>query len=153
MVLGSGRFMIAGGALLLFTTNLVAIILVSVVVFLLVGFRPTRDRRKRQVTRAIFISIISVLILAVPLGIQTGTVARKAQIEAMIDSIVRKDFADRAVPMTRFELIDLLRESDAYEARSGTYDIETSGGGYLFAFEDAAQAGTWGRLVESVCRN
>ncbi len=65
----------------------------------------------------------------------------------------RAFFADRAVPMTRFELIDLLRESDAYEEKIGTYDIETSGVGYLFAFEDAAQAGTWGRLVESFGRN
>lgn len=78
-------------------TNLVAIILVSVVVFLLVGFRPTRARRKRQVMKAVFISIISVFILIVPLGIQTGTVARKDRIEDMLNSMIRKDFVDRAV--------------------------------------------------------
>ena len=57
------------------------------------------------------------------------------------------------MPTNRFELIDLLRESNALDERIGTYDIETSGVGYLFAFEDAIQASTWGRLVESFGRN
>ncbi|SMF73780.1 iron(III) transport system substrate-binding protein [Tistlia consotensis] len=62
-------------------------------------------------------------------------------------------FAARPVPRTRFDLIDLLRDSDAFRGKVGTYDIETSGVGYLFAFEDAIQASTWGRLVESLGRN
>ena len=57
------------------------------------------------------------------------------------------------VPASRFELIDLLREGDMLDTRIGTYDIESSGVGYLFAFEDAIQASTWGRLVESFGRN
>ncbi|MFP3442836.1 hypothetical protein R0K18_34380, partial [Pantoea sp. SIMBA_133] len=35
----------------------------------------------------------------------------------------------------------------------GTYDIESSGVGYIFAFEDASQASTWGRLLESLGQN
>ena len=62
-------------------------------------------------------------------------------------------FVGRHVPESRFDLIDLLRESDAFNGRVGTYDIETSGVGYLLAFLDAAQATTWGRLVESLGRN
>lgn len=65
----------------------------------------------------------------------------------------RAYFADKKVPASRFDLIDLLRDSDAFRARVGTYDIETSGVGYLLAFLDAAQATTWGRLVESLGRN
>jgi iron(III) transport system substrate-binding protein len=65
----------------------------------------------------------------------------------------RAFFADLPVPKSRFDLIDLLRESDAFDQRIGTYDVETSGVGYLFAFEDAIQASTWGRLVESFGRN
>lgn len=65
----------------------------------------------------------------------------------------RAYFEGRRVPQNRFELIDLLRESQDFSARVGTYDIETSGVGYLFAFEDALQASTWGRLVESLGRN
>lgn len=62
-------------------------------------------------------------------------------------------FANRPPPQSRFDLIDLLRESDTFRAKVGSYDIETSGVGYLFAFQDAIQASTWGRLVEGLGRN
>lgn len=65
----------------------------------------------------------------------------------------RAYFADRPVPASRFALIDLLRESEDFVGRVGTYDIEASGVGYLFAFQDALQASTWGRLVEGLGRN
>lgn len=57
------------------------------------------------------------------------------------------------VPQSRFELIDQMRDSDIYRAKIGTYDIESSGVGYLFAFQDAIAANTWGRLVEGLGRN
>ncbi|MCL5776819.1 ABC transporter substrate-binding protein [Limibaculum sp. FT325] len=54
------------------------------------------------------------------------------------------------VPATRFDLIDLLRARPArYHGRVATYDIEASGLGYLFAFADAQQATTFGRLLEA----
>jgi len=62
-------------------------------------------------------------------------------------------FASRKAPQSRFDLIDLLRDSDDFRAKVGSYDIETSGVGYLFAFQDAIQASTWGRLVEGLGRN
>ncbi|MCO6185233.1 ABC transporter substrate-binding protein [Rhizobium sp. L1K21] len=57
------------------------------------------------------------------------------------------------VPRNRFDLIDLLRSSNTYNGKVGTYDIERSGVGYFFAFEDSEQASTWGRLLESFGRN
>lgn len=57
------------------------------------------------------------------------------------------------VPRNRFDLIDLLRRSNALEGKIGTYDIERSGVGYFLAFEDSEQASTWGRLLESLGRN
>lgn len=58
------------------------------------------------------------------------------------------------VPKTRFDLIRLLREkADTYRGRVGTYDIAKSGVGYLFASQDARQAHTYGRLLESFGRN
>lgn len=62
-------------------------------------------------------------------------------------------FADRKPPENRFDLIDLLRESDTFRKRVGSYDIQSSGVGYLLAFQDAIQASTWGRLVEGLGRN
>ncbi len=58
------------------------------------------------------------------------------------------------VPRTRAELAELLRRRlDYYRGRVGTFDIRTSGVGYLLAFSDARQAtATYGRLLESMSR-
>ncbi|MTH96525.1 extracellular solute-binding protein [Roseibium sp. RKSG952] len=57
------------------------------------------------------------------------------------------------VPRSRFEIIDLLRPFDSrYAGKVATYDIETSGLGYLFAFMDAQEATTFGALLESLAR-
>ncbi len=58
------------------------------------------------------------------------------------------------VPTTRFDLVRLLREkSNFYQGRIATYDIAQSGVGYLLATQDARQAHTFGRLIESFGRN
>lgn len=57
-------------------------------------------------------------------------------------------------PVSRFDLLDLLRRDDgAYRGRVATYDIEASGIGYLFAFLDSTQATTFGRLIEAFGRS
>lgn len=57
------------------------------------------------------------------------------------------------LPRSRFELIDLLRrEPERFRGRIGTYDIARSGVGYLLAQEDARQARSFGRLIESFGR-
>ena len=58
------------------------------------------------------------------------------------------------VPKSRFDLIDLMRLSDkSFAGKVATYDIEASGLGYLFAFADAQQATTFGRLIEAFGRS
>ena len=55
------------------------------------------------------------------------------------------------IPQNRFELIELLRDqTERFKGRIGTYDIQRSGAGYLFASQDAQQASTWGRLTENL---
>ena len=57
-------------------------------------------------------------------------------------------------PVTRFDLIDMLRPGGARESlRVATYDIEESGLGYLFAFMDSLQATTFGSLIEAFDRS
>lgn len=57
------------------------------------------------------------------------------------------------IPMTRFALLDLLRPAAShYAGRVATYDIEASGLGYLFAFQDSLEASTFGALLESFGR-
>ncbi|MDP2118781.1 MAG: ABC transporter substrate-binding protein [Hoeflea sp.] len=62
-------------------------------------------------------------------------------------------FATAGPPRSRFDLIDLMRQSGSLNARIATYDIEDSGVGYLFAFQDSTEASTWGRLIEGFGRN
>lgn len=57
------------------------------------------------------------------------------------------------VPHTRDELADLLRRDAAgFDGRIGTYDIAQSGIGYLFAFFDAQESSSFGRLIEAFGR-
>ncbi|MCR4265374.1 ABC transporter substrate-binding protein [Nitratireductor sp. ZSWI3] len=65
----------------------------------------------------------------------------------------RQGLKPEEVPRNRFELVDLLRQTERFRGRIGTYDIEDSGVGYIFAFEDAEQASTWGRLLEGLGQN
>ena len=60
--------------------------------------------------------------------------------------------ADEA-PDDRFQLLELLRDSSRFKGKVGTYDIEQSGLGYLYATLDAQQSSTFGRLLEAFARN
>lgn len=62
-------------------------------------------------------------------------------------------FAETGPPHSRFDLIDLMRQSESLTGKIATYDIEESGVGYLFAFQDSTEASTWGRLMEGFGRN
>jgi iron(III) transport system substrate-binding protein len=57
------------------------------------------------------------------------------------------------VPRSHSDLIELLRaKPEVYDGRIGTYDIDQSGIGFLFAFFDAEQSSTFGRLLEGLGR-
>ena len=67
VAMGNGA--IAGGALLLFTTNLIAIVFSSTLIFLLLGFRPPkRADRVHWLRQGILISIVSLVVISFPLG-------------------------------------------------------------------------------------
>jgi iron(III) transport system substrate-binding protein len=58
------------------------------------------------------------------------------------------------VPRTHHDLAELLRtKPQLYDGKIGTYDIEQSGIGYLFAFFDTQQSNIFGRLLESFGRS
>ncbi|MBU4527361.1 MAG: ABC transporter substrate-binding protein [Hoeflea sp.] len=73
--------------------------------------------------------------------------------EAAVMVYNKAAFADNGPPRSRFDLIDLMRQSGSLNGRIATYDIEESGVGYLFAFQDSTEASTWGRLIEGFGRN
>lgn len=60
-----------------------------------------------------------------------------------------KDFADLPIPQSRQELIATIRAyPERFSGRIGTYDVRTSGLGYLFATQDARTSETYWRLAE-----
>lgn len=60
---------IAGGALLLFTTNLVAIIFASSLVFLLLGLRPPQVKeREQRLRRGLVTSVVTLALVSLPLA-------------------------------------------------------------------------------------
>jgi iron(III) transport system substrate-binding protein len=68
--------------------------------------------------------------------------------------VVHRDLLPaEARPTDRFALIALLRSRpEAFRGRIGTYDIEQSGIGFLFAAHDARQSSLFGRLAEAFGR-
>jgi len=86
--LGSAR--VAGGAFLLFITNIAAISLAGGLVFTLLGIRPrmwgAEDRRRLR--QRLIASFLSLLVIAVPLGvIMAGTVQDATQERAVRDTL------------------------------------------------------------------
>lgn len=85
--LSTGQNSIAGGAFLLFVTNLVSIIISAAVVFQLMGFRPRwqAEQGRWKLKYRLGVSAIVLLILSIPLFLTL----RKAAIEVTIRSNVR----------------------------------------------------------------
>ena len=86
--LGTSQFDIAGGALLLYLTNLGGIVLVGVVIFLMVGFRPTRAERGAKARQATFVAVAGLLLVAVPLAVTTFNIAREQSLRSEIHHLL-----------------------------------------------------------------
>jgi uncharacterized membrane protein len=84
--LSLGNARVAGGAFLLFITNIAAISLAGGVVFLLLGIRPQTWGRefRRRLWRRMAASLILLLVIAVPLGVMMGRIVRDTAQEQMI---------------------------------------------------------------------
>ncbi len=86
ITLGLGAHDEAGGALLLFSTNLVAIVLSAAVVFVLTGFvdRDVVGFDVRRVRIGFTITVLATIAVAVPLGIHTREVVVDEQFERSV---------------------------------------------------------------------
>jgi uncharacterized hydrophobic protein (TIGR00271 family) len=96
--LGYSLYSVAGGAMLLFLTNLSAIIFSSAIIFLLLGFRPTRADRGMYMQRYILVAVIMLLILAIPLGVASynlrNELDRQQNVETVFTRILASESAD-----------------------------------------------------------
>lgn len=103
-VIGAGialaRPEVAGGALLLFFTNLIAISLAGAIVFLLLGFRPAPDEpeRQRRLRQGLAVSLALLLVISVPLGFFLVKAVRDGQRQQAISELLAQEtFAIGAV--------------------------------------------------------
>ncbi len=84
--IGSIHFEHAAGALLLFVTNLAAIILAGAITFLSLGFRPpTRVERGEQTRYGLRMAMVAMIIISIPLLITTVISNRQTTTSARIE--------------------------------------------------------------------
>jgi len=91
-------YSLAGGALLLFLTNLSAIVLCAAIVFVLLGFRPLRAEYGQRIQRWILLTIGILFIIAIPLVATTINLQnrfnRQSKVENVLSSIIDSEFAE-----------------------------------------------------------
>ena len=85
---------IGGGAALLFVANLSAILLAAALIFLLLGFRPTRAERQRRLQRGLLVSLAAMLLIAIPLALISRTSFRQLQQKEEVTTILTEEIAD-----------------------------------------------------------
>ena len=78
----------AANALLLFLTNLAAIIFAASVMLILAGFRP--DGERRALARRLLVTIVAVVAVAVPLTLHTQTTIEEASLRRSVTSALNK---------------------------------------------------------------
>lgn len=89
--LSTSQFWITGGAFLLFLTNLVAIVLSGVGVYLLLGMRPPRKEGIYVVGKAVASVVAVVLILVIPLGFGTYGALKRGHLKYQVESQFRSE--------------------------------------------------------------
>jgi len=114
IALEAGRWSAAFGSFLLFGTNLVSIILASVVVFVLVGFTPIGETIKRRgaISDLLVVVVVAALLIMVPLGLIGEDVlkssARRAQVQRQVDSWLEESLTLRLVKIaTRADEVNI----------------------------------------------
>lgn len=91
--LGMGRLDIAGGALLLFITNLAAIVLAAALVFLIMGFQPRQDMAYKDVWHNLKKVLIAILIISIPLLLTSVGSTKQYNTELTIHSIIQQNIS------------------------------------------------------------
>ena len=112
--LAADRLDISIGSMVLFLTNLTAIILVSVLVFLLLGFTPRDRERRGQLRDAMGLNLVFLTFLSIPLGLTTLQTTKVNRLEAAVERVFRNRALERD-----FDLRNVL-----VERVSGTFLIK-----------------------------
>jgi len=91
-----GRWDVAGGALLLFLTNLTAIAFAGIAVFAALGFRPSRAAEtEQQVRGSLMSSAALVLVIAIPLSLLSFHFVGETRLRGEVQRAVVAELATR----------------------------------------------------------
>ncbi|MFK7802441.1 MAG: DUF389 domain-containing protein [Anaerolineae bacterium] len=136
----TGNFVLAGGALLLFGTNLITIAAASGLVFFLLGFRPTTAAKARHAVRqraariAAYLLVLNIIILSLVTFFLTADSARESAIQAAVSTS-----------------IDTVTEGDAQIVNLANFTIEPSENGdgvlQISAVASSSKFISYGRVV------
>ena len=107
---GIANFEIALGALLLFVTNLIAIVLAAAVIFLALGFQPARTA-KGELLKNLRITLLSLFGISAILIVITAITVRQASIQNELDRIFNSAIVNQAA---RVQTTDVRREGGTY---------------------------------------
>jgi uncharacterized hydrophobic protein (TIGR00271 family) len=135
--IGTGQVEIAGGSLLLFTTNLVAIVVAAAAVFLLLGFRPERAGLRVQVQLKLLFSLLALLLISIPLAILSintvDRIARQNQVETFLNHELASD-------TTHISDVSLARQQNGFLVRVTIYTVDGFGTAQLESLEQELSA-------------
>jgi uncharacterized hydrophobic protein (TIGR00271 family) len=110
LTLGDAR--VAGGAFLLFVTNIAAISLAGGIVFLFLGIRPQAwgPESRRRLRQRLFASLLLLLAIALPLGAVMGSIVRDAAQKQAAQEVLAEFAAARGSRLVDLEVTP--READ-----------------------------------------
>ncbi len=109
-----GDWRVAGGAVLLFSTNAVAIAFASMVVFFSLGFRPDSEAGERALRRTITVSALLTAILLIPLTYFGANFVRQAVESRRIAEVVQEQVST-VRPGSEVANLQILRQGDSLE--------------------------------------
>jgi uncharacterized hydrophobic protein (TIGR00271 family) len=102
--LGTAQFDFAAGSLLLFLTNLAAIVLAAATVFLLLGIRPpARDDRDEQARFGLKMAVVAMVLISIPLFATTRVSANQAARDRTISLILQNNW-----PPNQAQVVDVV---------------------------------------------
>lgn len=116
----AGLYVESRNALLLFLTNLAAIIFSVAIMLLLVGFRPSAEQKGAGLRSRLLVTLTAVAIVAIPLTLHTrATIVDLRLQRAVTDSVSAWDDETRVVELTA-DVVGGLAEVELLVAGQGT---------------------------------
>jgi uncharacterized hydrophobic protein (TIGR00271 family) len=131
---------VAGGGSLLFTTNLVAIVLAGTVTLLLLGFRPTEPgERTARLRRGLVVSAMLLVIISIPLGIVFVQSAQESRLRLAINETLIREVESNP----QFELLDFTFDQVDHQ-------VDVTVRIYAQETPSATQVNAWGDQLSQV---